>query len=104
MMGIMGLLAPTVGRRALTAESLWEFGSRVGFWRLLEVFDERVIAIPVREDGNHIVFAFRDPAFAPRWHRMRSQARRILSEMFQLFMSEPGVMPPTSPWWPRQAT
>lgn len=42
--------------------------------RLLEVFDERVIAIPVREDGNHIVFAFRDPAFAPRWHWMRSQA------------------------------
>ena len=30
--------------------------------------------IPVREDGNHIVFAFRDPAFAPRWHWMRSQA------------------------------
>lgn len=42
--------------------------------RLLDVFDERVIAIPVREDGNHIVFAFRDPAFAPRWHWMRSQA------------------------------
>ena len=42
--------------------------------RLLEVFDERVVAIPVREDGNHIVFAFRDPAFAPRWHWMRSQA------------------------------
>lgn len=29
-----------------------------------------------------------------RVNRMRSQARRILSEMFQLFMSEPGVMPP----------
>lgn len=42
--------------------------------RLLEVFDERVLAIPVREDGNHILFAFRDPAFAPRWHWMRSQA------------------------------
>lgn len=29
-----------------------------------------------------------------RVNRMRSQARRILCEMFQLFMSEPGVMPP----------
>ena len=42
--------------------------------RLLEVFDERVIAMPVREDGNHILLAFRDPAFAPRWNWMRSQA------------------------------
>ena len=29
-----------------------------------------------------------------KFNRTRSQARRILSEMFQLFMSEPGVMPP----------
>ena len=29
-----------------------------------------------------------------RVNRMRSQARRILGEMFQLFMGEPGVMPP----------
>ena len=42
--------------------------------RLLEVFDERVIAMPVREDGNHILLAFRDPVFAPRWSWMRSQA------------------------------
>lgn len=49
--------------------------------RLLEVFDERVIAIPVREDGNHIVFAFRDPAFAPRWHWMRSQALTLQSRL-----------------------
>jgi len=45
--------------------------------RLLEVFDERVIAMPVREDGNHILFAFRDPAFAPRWNWMRSQAHAL---------------------------
>ena len=49
--------------------------------RLLEVFDERVIAIPVREDGNHIVFAFRDPAFAPRWHWMRSQALALQARL-----------------------
>lgn len=45
--------------------------------RLLEIFDERVIAIPVREDGNHILFAFRDPAFTPRWNWMRSQAHAL---------------------------
>ena len=49
--------------------------------RLLAVFDERVIAIPVREDGNHIVFAFRDPAFAPRWHWMRSQALALQARL-----------------------
>lgn len=45
--------------------------------RLLEVFDERVIALPVRADGNHILFAFRDPRFTPRWHWMRSQAQAL---------------------------
>lgn len=45
--------------------------------RLLEVFDDRVIGIPVREDGNHILFAFRDPAFAPRWPWLRSQAAAL---------------------------
>ena len=28
-----------------------------------------------------------------RLNRIRSQARRILAEMFQLFMTEPGVLP-----------
>lgn len=49
--------------------------------RLLEVFDEQVIATPVREDGNHIVFAFRDPDFAPRWHWMRSQALALQARL-----------------------
>ncbi len=39
-------------------------------------------------------FLFRRMYRHYRVNRMRSQARRILSEMFQLFMSEPGVMPP----------
>lgn len=42
--------------------------------RLLDVFDERVIAMSVREDGNYILFAFRDPAFEPRWKWMRTIA------------------------------
>ncbi len=38
------ITAPIVGRRALTAESLWEYGSRVGFWRLWRVLTRRRLA------------------------------------------------------------
>jgi putative urate catabolism protein len=38
------ITAPVVGRRALTAESLWEYGSRVGFWRLWRVLTRRKLA------------------------------------------------------------
>ena len=37
-----------------------------------------------------------------RVNRSRSQARRILSEMFALFMAEPDVMP--TEWWEKAAT
>jgi spermidine synthase len=42
--------------------------------RLLDAFDERVIAISVRDDGNYVLFAFRDPDFEPRWKFMRAIA------------------------------
>lgn len=47
--------------------------------RILDVFDERVIAIPVPapEDGNYIVLAFRDPAFEPRWKWLRAIAPEL---------------------------
>jgi peptidoglycan/xylan/chitin deacetylase (PgdA/CDA1 family) len=35
------------GTRDLVAESLWEYGSRVGFWRLYELFVERRIPVTV---------------------------------------------------------
>ena len=35
------------GTRDLTAESVYEFGSRVGFWRLMRLFAERDIPITV---------------------------------------------------------
>lgn len=38
------ITTPTVGRRALTAESLWEFGSRVGFWRVWRALSLRKLA------------------------------------------------------------
>ena len=35
------ITAPKIGMRNLTAESLWEFGSRVGFWRLWRLLSGR---------------------------------------------------------------
>ena len=32
---------PTVGRRNLNTESMFEYGSRAGFWRILRLFSER---------------------------------------------------------------
>ena len=34
-----------IGERALTTESLWEFGSRVGFWRLWRVLTSRNLPV-----------------------------------------------------------
>lgn len=39
--------APVRGARNLPVESVYEYGSRVGFWRLMRVFAERSIAISV---------------------------------------------------------
>ena len=39
------ITTPVVGARNLTAESLWEFGSRVGFWRLWRVLSSRKLAV-----------------------------------------------------------
>jgi putative urate catabolism protein len=33
--------APWVGERDLSTESMYEYGSRAGFWRILRLFDER---------------------------------------------------------------
>src|SRR5215472_11012742 len=35
--------APIVGARDLNMESAYEYGSRVGFWRLMRVFAERQV-------------------------------------------------------------
>jgi allantoinase len=35
------------GTRDLVAESLWEYGSRVGFWRLYDLFVERGLALTI---------------------------------------------------------
>jgi allantoinase len=40
------------GTRDLVAESLWEYGSRVGFWRLYELFVERRIPVTINACGQ----------------------------------------------------
>lgn len=41
------------------------------------VFDQQVIVMPVPEDGNHILFAFRDATFEPRWRWLHNFAREL---------------------------
>ena len=43
----------------------------------LTVFDDRVILLPVHDDGNHLLFAFNDPAFRPDWRRLRKRAQQL---------------------------
>jgi putative urate catabolism protein len=42
-----GFAAPRLGARYLPVESMYEYGSRVGFWRLHQLFTEREIPITV---------------------------------------------------------
>lgn len=41
------------------------------------VFDGNVILLPVADDGNYVAFAFRDPAFEPRWRWIDGQAKAM---------------------------
>jgi spermidine synthase len=45
-----------------------------------EVFDDQIIVLPVPEDGNHILLAFRDRRFEPRWRWLHSHARELRSK------------------------
>lgn len=45
--------------------------------RLCGVFEDRVLAMSVREDGNYLLFAFRNRDFAPRWKWMSAIAREL---------------------------
>lgn len=44
---------------------------------LAEAFNDRVIAMSVKSDGNFIVLAFKDPAFEPRWKWLKSIAAEL---------------------------
>jgi spermidine synthase len=45
--------------------------------RVMDVFDSRAIVVPVSEDGNHVLYAFRDPAFDPRWRQLAGRSREL---------------------------
>ena len=40
-------------------------------------FGENILVLPVADEENHIVFAFRDAAFQPRWKWIASQAQTL---------------------------
>ena len=42
-----GFATPRAGRRDLAIESMYEYGTRVGFWRLHRLFTERGVPITV---------------------------------------------------------
>lgn len=43
----------------------------------MDAFDDQVIVFPVPEDGNHILLAFRDPYFEPRWRWLHNHAKEL---------------------------
>ncbi|MBT0962391.1 spermine/spermidine synthase domain-containing protein [Denitromonas iodatirespirans] len=68
--------ADTLAERGLLvlnlAGEVRAYADLVGIAR--SVFDDRVILLPVPDDGNHLLFAFKDPAFRPDWRRLRQLA------------------------------
>jgi putative urate catabolism protein len=47
----LGIGAPLIGERNLNIESLYDYGSRVGFWRLMRLFRERNIPLTIYAVG-----------------------------------------------------
>lgn len=43
----------------------------------MEVFDDQVIVFSVPEDGNHILLAFKDRYFEPRWRQVHNFAKEL---------------------------
>lgn len=43
----------------------------------MHVFDDQAIVIAVREDGNHVLYAFKERYFEPRWRRLHNYAKEL---------------------------
>lgn len=43
----------------------------------MHVFDDQVIVISVPEDGNHILYAFKENYFEPRWRWLHNYAKEL---------------------------
>lgn len=64
--------------RALSANGILVMnlaGDKAGFEdplaQLAHVFDDRVLSLKVRDGGNQIAFAFKNPDFHPQWDRLK---------------------------------
>ncbi len=44
---------------------------------IADAFDDRLLAMSVRDDGNYLLFAFKNPRFEPRWKWMRAIALEL---------------------------
>lgn len=44
---------------------------------IAEVFDSRTLLISVADDGNHVLFAFKETYFDPRWRWVHSHAKEL---------------------------
>lgn len=43
----------------------------------MHAFDDQVIVIPVPEDGNHVLYAFKELYFEPRWRWLHNYAKEL---------------------------
>ncbi len=44
---------------------------------VMQVFDDQVLVVPVPEDGNHVLYAFKDRHFEPRWRWLHNHAKEL---------------------------
>jgi spermidine synthase len=44
---------------------------------VMHVFDDQALIIPVPDDGNHVLLAFRERHFDPRWRWLHNHAREL---------------------------
>ena len=48
---------------------------------VMHVFDDQVIMISVPEDGNHILYAFKERYFEPRWRWLNNHAKELRARL-----------------------
>jgi spermidine synthase len=72
---VRGILAR---KGLMVANLVGEKGERMAHLAMIRaVFGDNVILLPIADDGNHVAFAFRDPAFEPRWRWIDEQAKAM---------------------------
>ena len=47
----------------------------------MQVFDDQVIVIAVREDGNQVLYAFKERYFEPRWRSLHNYAKELRARL-----------------------